>query len=216
VQKHARIYGNRQNTVHISSHYIVTFVKLPDVFCVCAWSVCNMFCWCEWVCVIWIWDGVLSVHYLPQNAYWWRAQICPQVSTNASQSWSELAEKKNFTCVCVRVSNHPRTAEASGIFTTTGRLLFYNSWKENLKMHCSEFHEWLIHLNRKHGASYCPYSLVPDPDNFSNFMKLWGLHVLGCISWSLRVQGWQRPHNFKKFQGPVLNCRGGTHPGVAI
>jgi len=38
-------------------------------------------------------------------------------------------------------------------------------------MHCSEFHEWQIHLNRKHGASYCPYSLVPDPKNFQFFFE---------------------------------------------
>jgi hypothetical protein len=75
-------------------------------------------------------------------------------------------------------SYHPRTVETSGILTTTGRILFYNSWKENfgkLQIHCSEFHEWLIHLNRKHGFSYCPYSLVPDPSNFSNLLKMWGL-----------------------------------------
>ncbi len=46
---------------------------------------------------------------------------------------------------------HPRTSEASGIFTTTGRILFYNSWKENfgkLQIQCSEFHGWQIHLNK--------------------------------------------------------------------
>ena len=43
-------------------------------------------------------------------------------------------------------------------------------------MHCSEFHEWLIHLNKKHDSFYCPYSLVPDPDNFSNLPKLWNLY----------------------------------------
>ena len=26
------------------------------------------------------------------------------------------------------------------------------------------------------------------------------------------TQGWQRSHNFKSFEGPVLNCRDGTHP----
>jgi hypothetical protein len=25
------------------------------------------------------------------------------------------------------------------------------------------------------------------------------------------IQGWRRPHNFEKFEGPVLNCRVGTH-----
>ena len=28
---------------------------------------------------------------------------------------------------------------------------------------CSEFHQWLIHLNNKNGIFYWPYSLVPDP-----------------------------------------------------
>ena len=27
------------------------------------------------------------------------------------------------------------------------------------------------------------------------------------------IQGWRRPHNFEKFEGPVLNCRVGTNPG---
>ena len=47
---------------------------------------------------------------------------------------------------------HPRMADDSRIFSTTGRILFYNSWKENcgkLQMHYSEFHQWLIHLNTK-------------------------------------------------------------------
>jgi hypothetical protein len=30
-------------------------------------------------------------------------------------------------------TSHPRTAEASGIFTTTGRFLFYNNCKENCR-----------------------------------------------------------------------------------
>ncbi len=65
----------------------------------------------------------------------------------------------------IRVTSHPRTVKASGIFTTTGRILFYNSWKDNfgkLQVYCSEFHEWQIHLNSKHGVLYWPYSLVPD------------------------------------------------------
>jgi hypothetical protein len=63
-------------------------------------------------------------------------------------------------------ATHPRTVEASRDFCHTGRILCYNSWKENfgkLQMYCSEFHEWLIHLNKNHDAFYCPYTLVPDP-----------------------------------------------------
>jgi hypothetical protein len=47
-------------------------------------------------------------------------------------------------------------------------------------MHCSEFHELLIHLNKKHGAFYWPYTLVPDPQTFQ-------------ISWYCKVSvifGW--------------------------
>jgi len=36
-------------------------------------------------------------------------------------------------------------------FTTPGKENF-----KKLQMHCSEFHERLIHLNTKHGALYCP------------------------------------------------------------
>jgi hypothetical protein len=68
------------------------------------------------------------------------------------------------------VAHHPGTTKASGIFTTTGRILFYNSWKViqketfgKLQMHCSEFHEWLIHLDTQPKFVYRPYSLVPDP-----------------------------------------------------
>ncbi len=28
---------------------------------------------------------------------------------------------------------------------------------------------------------------------------------------ALSTQGWQRTHNFKSFEGPVLNCRGRTN-----
>jgi hypothetical protein len=54
-----------------------------------------------------------------------------------------------------------------------------------LHMHCSEFHEWLIHLNPKQGALYCPYSLVPEPQNFWNFLKLWSLRRpwVGTTDW---------------------------------
>jgi len=73
--------------------------------------------------------------------------------------------------------SHPRTAEGSGIFifTTLGRILFYNNWKENFgkfEIHWSEFHEWLKEICTVH-------SLAPDPQNFSNFLKLWSL----CRPW---------------------------------
>jgi hypothetical protein len=58
---------------------------------------------------------------------------------------------------------HPRMANDSGIFTTTTRILFYNSWKQNsgkLQMCCSEFHHRLIHFNTTHSGLYCPYSKV--------------------------------------------------------
>jgi hypothetical protein len=100
--------------------------------------------------------------------------------------WRKKKSEEKSVGMCIRrdearfvVRIHPRTTEASGIFTTTGRIIFYNTWKENfgkLPIHCSEFHEWLIHLNKKHGAFYCPYTLEPDPQNFSNFLKLWILY----------------------------------------
>ena len=52
-------------------------------------------------------------------------------------------------------------------FYRTGRILFYNSWKETfgkLRMYCSEFQQWLIHLDTHHGEY--PYSLVPNPQIF--------------------------------------------------
>ena len=81
--------------------------------------------------------------------------------------------------------HHPRMSDYSWIFTTTARILFYNNWKENcrkLQMNCSEFHEWLIHLNNTHGELYCPYSLAPDPQNFLNFQQLWVVHHPWVVS----------------------------------
>jgi hypothetical protein len=112
---------------------------------------------------------------------------------------------------------HPRMADDSGIFTTTGRILFYNSWKETcakLQLSFLEFHQWLIHENNKHSgtyhpstlvswasdqaysrpgqtlkkpeylsAFYCPYSLVPDPNNFLNSQKLWVV----CHRWVVKA-----------------------------
>ena len=70
---------------------------------------------------------------------------------------------------------HPRMANDRGIFTTTVRIIFYNRWRQSfakVQMNYSEFHQWLVHLNNSHSGLYCPYSLVPDPQNFLNFQKL--------------------------------------------
>ena len=59
--------------------------------------------------------------------------------------------------------------------------------KENfgkLEMHCSEFHQWLIHLNKN--CLYCPYSLVPYPQNLLNFHKLWDLFRSWVVSYQQR------------------------------
>ncbi len=46
--------------------------------------------------------------------------------------------------------NHPRTAEASGVFTTTGRILFYNivldpqNFSNFLKFEASAVHGWNV------------------------------------------------------------------------
>jgi hypothetical protein len=45
----------------------------------------------------------------------------------------------------------------------------------------SEFHEWLIHLNREHGALYSPYTLVPGP---------WKLFKFPEIDEASAVLGW--------------------------
>jgi hypothetical protein len=50
------------------------------------------------------------------------------------------------------------------------------TWMGKLRMYCSEFHQWLFHFNRPHGGLYYIYSLVPEPQNFLNFQKLW----VGC------------------------------------
>ncbi len=72
--------------------------------------------------------------------------------------------------------------------TVKGSRDFYHNWTNSIlqqvkrkfrkiQMDCSEFHEGLIHLNRKR-AFYWPYTLVPDPENFSNFPKLWSLYLV--------------------------------------
>ena len=63
-----------------------------------------------------------------------------------------------------QLSTQGRGGEGLIDFYHTGRNLFYNSWKDDfgkLHMHCSEFHQWLIHLHT-HPGVYLPYSLVPD------------------------------------------------------
>ena len=47
----------------------------------------------------------------------------------------------------------------------------------NCKIHCCEFHQWLLHFNNHQGGAYCPYSLVPDPQisrNCETFSVLGG------------------------------------------
>ena len=95
-------------------------------------------------------------------------------------------------------TRHPHTVETSGIFTTTGRILFYNIlWKETFgksQMHWSdwsEFQQWIIHLNTHTG----PCDTGP-----SNFQKMWGLrhpwpgNSIPCtaatckhVEWSTRI-----------------------------
>jgi hypothetical protein len=71
-------------------------------------------------------------------------------------------------------------------FTTTGRILFYNSWKETfekLQMHCSEFQQWLIHLNTHRWVPPPQFSTGP-----SNFQKLWGLRRPSVALW-IQISG---------------------------
>ena len=77
------------------------------------------------------------------------------------------------------VVSHPRMVKASGIFTTTGRIIFYNRWKDNfgkLQVYCTEFHEWLIHLNRKHGCFLLPLQFSTGPSKLFKFFKMWSLY----------------------------------------
>jgi hypothetical protein len=54
-----------------------------------------------------------------------------------------------------------------------------------IQMNCSEFHQWLLHVNNHHFDEYWPYSLVPDLQNFLNFHKLWDDPSVGgsCCMW---------------------------------
>jgi hypothetical protein len=65
--------------------------------------------------------------------------------------------------------SHPRTTEASGIFTTTGRILFYNRWKRKF---------WTI-PDVLFRISWMTNSFKLRPRRsllfFSNFLKLWDL-----------------------------------------
>ena len=109
--------------------------------------------------------------------------------------------------------------EVWGIFTT-GRILFYNSWKDTLVKFQSHsgFHEWLIHL---HSGHYCPYSLVPVPQiskncetsvflrKRSSFFFLWTLGTSGgepCRSPRGKTD-FMRKHYFVDVTGHKLHCR---------
>ncbi len=53
--------------------------------------------------------------------------------------------------------------------------LFYNIWKENfgkLQMHCSEFCEWLIHLNRNHGWFLLTLQFSTGPSKLFKFPEI--------------------------------------------
>jgi hypothetical protein len=85
-----------------------------------------------------------------------------------------------YVCMYVYIYIYPPTdgERLKGIFTTTARILFYNSWKRNcgtLQMHCSEFYQWQIHFNSTHMVVYTTptHTLVPEPQNFLNIRKLW-------------------------------------------
>jgi hypothetical protein len=71
-------------------------------------------------------------------------------------------------------------------FTTTGRILFTPS-ERKLKIHCSEFHQWLrrlIHFHSDQLPWYYPYCLVRDLKTF------WIVRDLKTF--------WKRSHNFFK------------------
>jgi hypothetical protein len=75
-------------------------------------------------------------------------------------------------------------SDDSGIFTTTGRIHFYNCWKgncgklhENRMMNCDDFHQSLIHFNFDEqptvGPSFTtlvPASCIP-PDSWSFYIR---------------------------------------------
>ncbi len=80
------------------------------------------------------------------------------------------------------------------------------------------FHEDMRHRQKvkillKNNLSLLPTS--EPPCNLSLVVYYHSLLKLFIAKFSIcwTTQGWQRPHNFKKFEGPVLNCRGGTHRG---
>ena len=65
-----------------------------------------------------------------------------------------------------------------GIFTTTVQILFYNRWKQNftscgkLQMHCSEFHQWLIHFNNAHGGLWLSLKFSTGPSKLFEFPEI--------------------------------------------
>jgi hypothetical protein len=122
---------------------------------------------------------------------WWRVfWLCSQAEEELEDGLSHVSaeivgSRAESPRACLIFTHIPPT-DGKGFrdFYHTGRILFYNSWKEifgKLQVHCSEFHEWQIHLNTKHGALYCPYSLVPDPQNFSIFLKCEAFTIRGWI-----------------------------------
>jgi hypothetical protein len=87
------------------------------------------------------------------------------------------------------ITKFPNTISSEKFFTVTFSFLnpsYPVIWKENfgkLQIHCSKFHEWLIHLNTDHGWSVLPLQFSTGPLKLWNILKSWGLHRRG---WSGR------------------------------
>jgi hypothetical protein len=107
-------------------------------------------------------------------------------------------------------------ANDSGIFTTTVRIPFYNSWKQKLW----KIGDALLRISSKTSSFqynlglYCPYSLVPDPQNFLNFQKSWD------HSWVARnlrhiLFQWESGWKLKTFpSGPFMRAGHRSYRGV--
>ena len=62
-----------------------------------------------------------------------------------------------------------------GFLQQLDEFLFYNSWKENcgkLHKHSSDFDEWLIHFNNKHGCFLLPLQFSTGPSYLFKFPEI--------------------------------------------
>ncbi len=97
------------------------------------------------------------------------------------------------------ILTHPRTTETSGMFTTTGRILFYNSWTQNfgkLKTNCSEFHEWLMHLTSINKRSTGNNFVFPWIEYCRSYM-FWRISNMTVDTWFVYSCGNQGGNYFK-------------------